>query len=177
MLTLQTHRLDLIAATVELLDAELDSCERLASLLDALVPSGWPPGEYDRSATEFFRDRLLKEPAALGWLGWYAILRATQGAPATLVGSGGYFGPPDQQGSVEIGYSILPAFEGRGFATEIAQALVEHAFAAPGVRRIIAHTRPENIGSIKVLDRCGFVPAGPGNEAGTVRYTQDRASA
>jgi hypothetical protein len=42
-----TPRLDLIPATLELLHAELESPGRLASEIGALVPEGWPPGEYD----------------------------------------------------------------------------------------------------------------------------------
>jgi ribosomal-protein-alanine N-acetyltransferase len=174
MMIIRTGRLDLVAATSAHLEAELVSPARLGSLLGANVPEGWPPGEYDRPAVEFFLARLTENPGAEGWYGWYAIERAADGRPATLVGAGGYFGPPGDDGTVEIGYSILPDFRGRGFATELVQALIARAFATPGVGRVIAHAFPENIGSAKVLERTGFVPAGPGREPGTVRYVQPR---
>jgi len=165
-----TSRLDLIAATVAHLDAELDSPAQLGALLRVEVPDGWPPGEYDRPAIEFFRARMLENPAAAGRYGWYAVLRSSSEQRATLVGAGGYFGPPDGDGIVEVGYSVLAAFEGRGYATEIVRALVAHAFSHPGVVRVIARTRPENIGSVKVLERCGFTLAGPGDGPGSVEY-------
>jgi len=55
---LSTNRLELIAATLDHICAELEAPERLPFLLDAEVEPGWPPGEYDRGAQEFFRDRL-----------------------------------------------------------------------------------------------------------------------
>ena len=49
-----TERLLLVASTLDHLRAELASPAKLASLLNVEVPSDWPPGEYDRSAQEFF---------------------------------------------------------------------------------------------------------------------------
>jgi RimJ/RimL family protein N-acetyltransferase len=71
---------------------------------------------------------------------------------------------------VEIGYSVLPEFEGRGFATEVVRALVSRACSEPRVVRVIAHARPDNLGSIRVLERCGLSRVGPGGEPGTVQY-------
>ncbi len=170
MVTLRTKRLDLVAATIEHLDAELLCPERLARLLDAVVPDGWPPGEYDRPAIEFFRSRLVENPEAQGWYTWYAVERPDHGGVARLVGAGGYIGPPTPEGATEIGSSIVPEFRGRGLATELIQALVARAFATPGVTRVLAHTRPGNVASVKLLERCGFVLAGPGSDPGTVRY-------
>ena len=68
------------------------------------------------------------------------------------------------------GYSVVPAFSGQGFATEIVRALADHAFATGRVRRIVAHTTAGNSGSVKVLDRAGFAFVGPGRDAGTVEY-------
>ena len=93
MLTICTGRLELVAATPDHLDAELRSPSDLARLLDAVVPAGWPPGEYDRQAIEFFRARLAEDRASEGWYGWYAILRSSEGRGGTVVGAGGYSGP------------------------------------------------------------------------------------
>jgi [ribosomal protein S5]-alanine N-acetyltransferase len=172
-----SSRLDLVPATVALLDAELESHSRLASLLDASIPEGWPPGEYDRSAVEYFRARSAENAEAVGWYGWYALLRSRDEGLRILIGAGGFHGPPTSDGLLEIGYSVLPAFEGQGYATELVRALVCHAFAAERVRRVIAHTNAENTGSIKVLERAGFHFAGYGQESGRVEYVQLNPSA
>jgi len=87
-----------------------------------------------------------------------------------VIGAGGYFGPPAADGTVEIGYSIVPEFYSRGFATELVRALVRRAISTPGVTRVIAHTHHDNIGSVKVLERCGFSLTGPGQESGSLQY-------
>jgi [ribosomal protein S5]-alanine N-acetyltransferase len=165
-------RLDLVPSTLELLEAELASNSDLGRLLGAHVPQGWPPGEYDRPAIEYFRDRLREDPEAAGWYGWYAVLRSTGGGPGTLVGAGGFFGPPSPVGVVEIGYSVVPAFERRGYASEMVIALTAHAASDARVTRIVAHTSRENVGSVRVLEKAGFAEAGPGREPGTVQYAR-----
>lgn len=171
---IHTDRLDLIAGTIRHLDAELASASALAELLGVAIPAGWPPGEYDRPAIEFFRSRVAGDNDAFGWYVWYAVLRSNNDEPSTLVGGGGYHGPPDPAGIVEIGYSILPQFEGRGFASELVRGLVAHAFSAPDVRRMIAHTTSANIGSVKVLERNGFQRVGPAAEAGLDEWARER---
>jgi len=64
----------------------------------------------------------------------------------------------------------VPEFRRRGFATELVQALVSRAFAMPEVLRVIAHTAPTNLGSIRVLERSGFSLVGVAGEAGMVLY-------
>ncbi|MCD4846876.1 MAG: GNAT family N-acetyltransferase [Candidatus Aegiribacteria sp.] len=154
---LSTNRLELIAATLDHVCAELEAPERLASLLNAQVEPGWPPGEYDRDAQEFFRDRLKEGGVAvIGWYGWYAVRCGSPYQPSVLVGAGGYFGPPSEEGEVEIGFSVMPAWQGLGYATEIAETLIENAFTDIQVQKVIAHTTPVNLASCKVLEKCGF---------------------
>ena len=50
------------------------------------------------------------------------------------VGQMGFKAPPDEHGSVELGYGINPACQNRGYATEAAQALVAWALEQPTVR-------------------------------------------
>jgi RimJ/RimL family protein N-acetyltransferase len=108
-----------------------------------------------------------------GWYVWYAV--RTDVAPRALVGSGGYMGPPDSEGTVEIGYSVLPEFRGQGFAGEIVQALVARAFSFPRVERVIAHTVTSNAASIAVLTKCGFRFA-EATEGEGVRYERRKAA-
>jgi RimJ/RimL family protein N-acetyltransferase len=142
------------------------------------VSREWPSGEYDRDAMEFFRARLEEGgDAAVGWYGWYAVRNEDADGPRALVGAGGYFGPPDEEGRVEIGYSVLPAWQRRGYAGEIVDALRARAFGVPGVTLVVAHTTKENAGSVAVLARCGFAHAGPGAEPGTLRFERRCATA
>ena len=168
---LRTAHLTLVPATAAHVRAELASRAGLAALLGAEVPASWPPGEYDRGAQEYFLARLDEGGDALvGWLGWYAVRDADDAAPATVVGAGGYFGPPGDDGVVEIGYSVTPEWRGRGYARELVAALVAHALSRRGVRQVVAHTGDANAASIAVLERCGFVREGSGVEPDSARF-------
>jgi len=149
-----TARLRLTPATELSHCLELDDQSAFAALLGVALPQGWPPGEYDRDAIQFFLDKLIEGgPEAIGWYSWYAILEGSE--PAVLVGCGGYLGAPDETGCTEIGYSICEQWRGQGLAKELVQALVNRAWTH-GAEKIVAHTSLENPASIAVLQRCGF---------------------
>lgn len=57
----------------------------------------------------------------------------------------------------EIGYSLLPEFWGKGFATEITVKLIEYAKELGNIHDLFGMTHPENTASIKVLTKQGFV--------------------
>jgi RimJ/RimL family protein N-acetyltransferase len=78
----------------------------------------------------------------------------------TAIGDAGFKGPPDDEGSVEIAYGIDPAYEGRGYATEAADGLVNFASRDSRVRVIRAHTLPTGGASMRVLEKCGFAFVG-----------------
>ena len=74
----------------------------------------------------------------------------------SMIGAAGFKGPPDSDGMVEIAYGIAPGFQGRGYATEAAAALVRFALADAAVQLLRAHTLPEANASTRVLAKCGF---------------------
>lgn len=169
-LTLATARLDVVAATLDHVHAELDGRERLAALLHADVEEGWPPGEYDRGAQEFFRDRLREGGAeVVGWYTWYALRRGGS-QRAVLIGAAGFMGPPSEEGDAEIGFSIVPAWRGQGYASELVGMLLTWAFDDPRVRRILAQTTPQNAASCRVLEKSGFHRVGCPQESQTTRF-------
>lgn len=87
------------------------------------------------------------------WTHGFVMMHRDSGS---VVGSCAYKGPPDPDGVVEIAYGVDPEHQGKGYATEAAQALVDHAFGSDQVRIVRAHTRLEGEASMKVLNRCGF---------------------
>ncbi len=100
---------------------------------------------------------------------WLAALRQAEGPDpwrhgffvihrdsGTIIGSAGFTGPPDSGGTVEIAYGIVPGFQGQGYATEAAAALVQFAGSSGGVHHVRAHTLPESNASTRVLAKCGF---------------------
>jgi RimJ/RimL family protein N-acetyltransferase len=159
---LLTPRMRLIPATTELVRAEIADRPVFATLLDATIPVNWPP-EMLADALPWFLQQLEADPGRVGWMGWYAVLSEDSPDAPILVASGGFLGPP-QAGTVEVGYSVLPQFQGQGFATEMVAALVDWALAQPGVERVIAEVLPSNTPSVRLLRRIGFADAGAGKQ-------------
>jgi RimJ/RimL family protein N-acetyltransferase len=160
-----TRRLELIAATAELARAAVDDEAALAEKLQAEVPPGWPPALYGEHQQQF-AERLAGDPGLAGWLVWYAV----QIDPPVLVGTVGLGGPPDGEGTVELGYSMVERFQRKGYASEAVGALIDWAFSNEEVRRIRAHTFPNLQASIRVMERNGLSFVGDGKEPGTIRF-------
>lgn len=165
---LRTPRLRLVSGTLAIAIAEMEDRHALGSLLGARIPRAWPP-ETLGDALDYFRGLYESYPDWEGWLGWYAI-RTDASISPVLCASLGFKGAPDDDGMVEIGYSVLPAFRRQGLATEMVAALVAWAWAQPDVRVIEAETTRDNRGSMRVLERNGFL-ALPGDlDANLLRY-------
>jgi len=80
------------------------------------------------------------------------VLRET----GEVIGDIGFHGPPDETGTVEIGYGIVEQYRGRGLAGEAAVAVCGLAWSRPEVSRIIARTEEGNVASAGVLRHAGF---------------------
>jgi RimJ/RimL family protein N-acetyltransferase len=105
--------------------------------------AGWPhPDTLDGV-------RMVAEHGAEAWL----ILE-----DGVVVGDAGTFGPPDDDGDVEIGYGLAEPSRGRGLASEFVPALAQHVLARTGVRRVVARgVLADNVASRRALERAGFV--------------------
>jgi [ribosomal protein S5]-alanine N-acetyltransferase len=75
---------------------------------------------------------------------------------ADLVGTAGL--RPLEALGLEIFYSLAPGAWGRGYATEAARAVVEHALVALGLPEVLAEVDEGNAASIRVVERLGMTP-------------------
>ncbi|HJU64574.1 MAG TPA: GNAT family N-acetyltransferase [Gemmatimonadaceae bacterium] len=169
---IRTRRLALVSSTADLARAELRNAAELGQQLGVRMPDEWPPELYDDSAVRYWLDLLDSDPESAGWCSYYFVLHETD-SPPVLIGAGGYKGKP-RDGMVEIGYSIVGAYQRRGLASEAAAGLVENAFECPEVSRVIAETLPGLDASIGVLEKNGFRFIGDGSEPGVIRYELTR---
>jgi len=159
---LRTERLRLVALTPELARKATAGREELGHGLDARVPLTWPGADFARMLPNF--TGVPVEPFTR------LIVHAED---ETLIGEAGFHGPPDRTGTVEIGYSIVPEYRDRGFASEATRALVEAAFSSPEVQRIVAECIDDNRASLRVLEKLGMRRAGSMGD--TVRFELRRA--
>ena len=89
---------------------------------------------------------------------WYAIWMIEK-TDRTHIGDLCFKGL-QENGIAEIGYGILEAFQGQGYATEAVQAACRWAFLNPDVTSLEAETDAGNVASQRVLQKCGFRPNG-----------------
>jgi RimJ/RimL family protein N-acetyltransferase len=81
-------------------------------------------------------------------------------AAETAVGRAGFHGAPDENGMVEVGYAIDPAYRRRGYARAALAFLLDRAAREPAVRTVRASVRPDNHASRALIESTGFVPVG-----------------
>ena len=79
------------------------------------------------------------------------------------VGGGAFVGAPSD-GVVEMAYFTLEEFQGRGFATQTAQKLLEIARSAAPSLSIKALTLPQQNPSTRILERLGFKVVGSAHD-------------
>jgi ribosomal-protein-alanine N-acetyltransferase len=159
---LRTERLVPVALTPELARAALEDKAQLGRLLGARVPETWPGADFAIMLPRIARG---SEEASSGAELTRLVVHAADG---TLIGETGFHGPPDGSGTVEVGYSIVPAYRGRGFAAEATRALNQHVLARPGIRRITAECLDDNVASMRVLEKLGMRRVG--RAGGTLRF-------
>ena len=90
-------------------------------------------------------------------VGFHALLEKESGR---YIGEAGILSITPRANRCVIGYNLLPAFWGRGYATEIAGALVDYAFDVLKLERVEALTQEANLASRRVLEKTGFVLEG-----------------
>jgi ribosomal-protein-alanine N-acetyltransferase len=163
-----TPRLALIAIMPETVWSEKAGDQRLGELIGCTIPNNWPHIDWEPHVFDFLLAQFDQHPDQIGWAR-YIALPFSDGS-RTLIGTVGAFTKSATPNEAEIGYGLLPEFEGRGLATEAAKALVEFLRREERITSIIAHTFPSIPSSIRVMEKCGLTYDGEGEEAGTIRY-------
>lgn len=149
-------RLVLAPMTLDLMDALIRGHREIAQpMIGYRLPESWPQGD---EAVLRFRSTIARaEPEALPLLLRAMVLRAD---PEVMVGRIGFHGPPDDDGTLEIGYKVFPEFRRRGYAREAVLAMLRWAQRDPRVRRFRASVSPENLPSRHLVTGLGFVEVG-----------------
>lgn len=172
MPTLETARLTIrpfvsgdLADVQRLLDVELaaaDTADSGARGLDARRRwLTWTVMGYEELAElrqPPYGDRavILRASGALIGACGYVPGLAPFGQVPTLRGEAAVAGAAPHTPEFGLYYAISPRHRRQGFATEAAAALVEYAFAHLHLRRVIATTEHDNVGSIGVMGRLGM---------------------
>jgi RimJ/RimL family protein N-acetyltransferase len=148
--TIVTERLELVPLRVE------DAAEMAVVLGDERLHEfiGGRPLALDE-----LRDRYARLVAGSGhadeeWLNWIVRLRDGSQAVGTVQATLHH-----AAGTAHVAWVIGFGWQGRGFATEAARALVDW-LRGRGVGEILAHVHPEHRASARVAERAGLEPTG-----------------
>lgn len=152
---LETERLFLVEWPLEVMERRLREDDFDADVLvgHRTVKVHFPP-EWPGEAIGFFEGtiREMRENPHLEALGGAIIQRET----CVAVGGMSFRRHAGSPGTVELGYGINPSYWNRGYATEMARAMVAWARGRPDVDHIVSECLTDNIGSIRVLEKAGF---------------------
>lgn len=157
---LKTKRMILLPLSVDELRLLVDDGQAALDGKLGLSPCGIEP---DAELAAAYGDMLGGCESSPGEYLWYTPWLMIIKAENKCVGSLCFKGAPDENGDVEIGYGTDEPYRGRGLCPEALLALCDWALQH-GARRVTAQTEPNNSVSQHVLLKCGFIPAGMGEE-------------
>jgi ribosomal-protein-alanine N-acetyltransferase len=90
----------------------------------------------------------------------YSFLAVTEREGGALIGDGGLHPLGGVGPDVELGYTLARSAWGKGYATELGEALIEYAFTVLHVPRVVAQVEPANTASRHVLTKLGMSERG-----------------
>ncbi|MEU3712028.1 GNAT family N-acetyltransferase [Streptomyces catenulae] len=135
-----------------LLDGDLSAAGRTAGV--TLTP--YFLTDRARWLWRFRLDQMDADPGHARWM----VRQAVVDDRARVVGHAGFHGPPDEVGTVEIGYSVAPEFRRRGYARATLIELLRRAAAEPEATTVRATISPDNAASLATIAGFGFVEVG-----------------
>ncbi len=156
-MALETVHLVLTPYTPEQLLALIESEERFAERFGLPAAEGLRDSFTSDEISPAWLGKLREAVAADPWAFGFAVVHR---ADRLAIGVVGFKGPPGDDGVVEIAYAIVPGFQGRGYATEAAEAGTAWAFGDGRVHIVRACTLPTRNASTRVLEKCGCVRTG-----------------
>lgn len=153
---IKTPRLILIPWNLGLVDAlaAMDRA-RAEAALGIRFPEPFAPPPETGDVLEYFRDA-IEHDASGGVFLPRMIIRSEDRMALGSIG----LGAPDESGASFFGYGVYPDFEGNGFASEAATALVKFGLLLDGVAAVVATIPVGHVASEKVSSRAGLVRTG-----------------
>lgn len=65
-----------------------------------------------------------------------------------------------EKAEAEIGFELLPRYQGKGIMLEALKAVIKFCFKTLQLKTIVAESRADNLRSVRLLEKCGFTKTG-----------------
>jgi RimJ/RimL family protein N-acetyltransferase len=132
---------------------DVDAFVRYRSVAEVARYQSWDAPYPAAAGADFIRQMMTRHPDTAGeWFQFAVVLRTT----GELIGDCAA-GPHDGDvRQAEIGFTIAPGYQGRGFAPEAARCLLDYLFGARRKHRVVAYCDARNAASASVLERLGM---------------------
>lgn len=117
--------------------------------------------------TRNYIDKMLKGVDNNEWILWSIEYKQTKKVIGTIC----IWNIRSGLESGELGYGIIPAYQGKGLMKEALSAVMEYGFEGMGLKALEAYTEVNNLKSVKLLESCGFVEVDRVDDEG---YFNDR---
>jgi len=150
----ETERLHLFPLTARQLELYIQADNELEQALCLVNTGRTIAPQVQETVTKFTLPNMRKVSGSnyLFYTFWLVVDKQTR----TIVAELGFKGPPDEAGTVEIGYGTMPAMQGRGYMTEAVKGILQWASTRPDINTVLAETRSSNTPSIRVVQKNGF---------------------
>nr|WP_315417986.1 GNAT family N-acetyltransferase [uncultured Pedobacter sp.] len=144
---LETDRLILRRLSLE----DAPEIYQLRSDVEVAVLTGKAPFLNINEAIAYINkiDNLINKNESIYWVASYK-------ANTTMIGAACLWNFDIQNDTVELGYELLPEFQGRGIMAEIITRVLQYAFEVMVIKTIVAFPSSDNPPSVKLLEKFGF---------------------
>ncbi len=146
-----TDRLIIIPMTSSMVTALLQGSKDAFETLGISFHKDWPRQDT-LDILCFLKDAMKNTEEVSGFDVWMVVKKEGM----QVIGDAGYKGAPDESGSIEIGFGLVEEAHRQGYGFEVAQALLDWASRQENVKAVVADCLPDNLGSIKILRKCGM---------------------
>lgn len=134
-------------------DSDLESFVLYRCDPQVAMYQSWDVPYSQTQALEFIKAMKQTTPGVPGeWYQWAIELKLT----GEMIGDCGFCVSLLDQKQAEIGFTLAPIHQHKGFATEAIAHLLNYLFTELNLHRISANCDPDNIASVRLLKRIGM---------------------
>ncbi|WP_430534044.1 GNAT family protein [Listeria rocourtiae] len=148
---IETERLLLLEYNLEWIKATIAGIDELERVSGYAVSREWPGIDFF-FYLPYILENVKKEPEMTKWTHLIVLKEENK-----VIGEIGGQGKPEETGEIELGYSIVPAYQNNGYITEALAELIIWLKAQPEIKRIFARSFENNPYSIQALRKSGFI--------------------